>query len=65
MRAVLATWRYWLPLAAGAGCLIAAAWVGAIAAWLLLITAFGLLLDGSTAMFERAGRNGNLSQHRQ
>ena len=65
MRATLATARYWLPLVAGAICLIVAAWVHPIAAWLLIIAAFGLLLDGGTAMFERAGRIGNLSQYKQ
>ena len=65
VRAAIATARYWLPLAASLGCLVVALFVGPIAAWLLIITAFGLLLDGCTAMWERAGSTGNLSTHRQ
>jgi hypothetical protein len=65
MRAVLATIRYWLPIVAGLLCLVATAWVGPIAGWLLIILAFGLILDGGTAMFEKAGRTGGISDHRQ
>ena len=65
VRASLATARYWLPLVAGVLCLVAALLVGAIVAWLLIIASFGLLLDGTTAMWERAGGTGNLSTHRQ
>ena len=65
MRAVLGTARYWGPLAAGFACVIAAAFVGPLVAWILLITSFGLLLDGATAMFERAGGTGNITTHRQ
>jgi uncharacterized membrane protein len=65
MRSVAATARYWLPLAAGLLCLVAAGFVGPIVAWLLIIGAFGLILDGATAMWERAGGTGNLTTHRQ
>jgi hypothetical protein len=65
VRAVLHTARYWAPLLGGVACLVAVLFVGAIAGWLLIITAFGLLLDGATAMFERAGGTGNLTTHRQ
>ena len=65
MRAVLATARYWLPIAAGLICTTASLFVGAIATWLLLTLGFGLLLDGCTAMWERAGRTGNLTTNRQ
>ena len=65
MRSVVRTVRYWLPLLAGVGCLVAALFVGTIAAWILLIVAFGLLLDGVTAMWERAGGTGNLTTYRQ
>jgi hypothetical protein len=65
MRAVAETARYWVPLLAGLLCLIAALFVGPILAWLLLILSFGLLLDGATAMFERAGGTGNLTTYRQ
>ncbi len=46
-------------------CLIAVLFVGPILGWLLIYVAFGLLLDGATAMFERAGGTGNLTTHRQ
>jgi len=65
MRAVVDTVRYWLPLVGGLICLIVGLFVGPVLAWLLLTLAFGLLLDGSTAMFARAGGTGNLSNHRQ
>ncbi|HKH19151.1 MAG TPA: hypothetical protein VKA57_16620 [Solirubrobacteraceae bacterium] len=65
MQGVVGTLRYWLPLVAGFICLVAALFVGAILAWLLMMLAFGLLLDGATAMFERAGSTGNLTTHRQ
>jgi hypothetical protein len=65
MRAVIGTARYWGPLAGGLLCLVAAMFVGAILAWILIITSFGLLLDGATAMFERAGGTGNLTTYRQ
>ncbi len=65
MRTVAATARYWAPLVAGFACLVTASFVGPIAAWLLIVLAFGLILDGATAMFERAGSTGNLTTHRQ
>lgn len=65
MRAVLGKARYWLPLVAGFGCLIVSMSVGAIASWLLIVVGFGLLLDGCTAMWERAGSTGNLTTYRQ
>ncbi len=65
MRAFAGTARYWLPLVAGFVCLVVALFVGPIVAWLLLIGAFGLILDGATAMWERAGGTGNLTTYRQ
>jgi hypothetical protein len=65
VRGAIATVRYWLPLVAGFGCLAASVFVSAVVSWVLLIAAFGLLLDGLTAMWERAGRTGNLTTHRQ
>jgi hypothetical protein len=65
MRAVAGTARYWVPLLAGLLCLIAVLFVGSLLGWLLIILAFGLLLDGATAMFERAGGTGNLTTYRQ
>ena len=65
MSAVLGTARYWLPLVAGFVCVVVSLFVGPIASWLLLLAAFGLLLDGGTAMWERAGGTGNLTTYRQ
>jgi hypothetical protein len=65
VRVVVGTARYWAPLLGGVACLVAVLFVGAIAGWLLIITAFGLLLDGATALFERAGGTGNITTHRQ
>jgi hypothetical protein len=65
MRAVLGTARYWVPLAAGLVCLVVATFSGAVVAWLLIIASFGLILDGATAMWEKAGGTGNLTTYRQ
>ena len=65
MRAVLGTARYWVPLVAGFVCLLVSMSVGAVASWLLIVLGFGLLLDGCTAMWERAGGTGNLTTYRQ
>ena len=65
MRDVVRTARYWVPLLGALACLVAVLFVGAIAGWLLIITAFGLLIDGGTAMFERAGSTGNVTTYRQ
>lgn len=65
MRAVVGTARYWVPLFAGFVCLVAALFAGPIVAWLLLMSAFGLILDGATAMLARAGGTGGLTDHRQ
>jgi hypothetical protein len=65
VRAIVGTMRYWVPFVAACVCLIAAAMVPAIVAWVLIIAAFGLALDGGTAMFERAGRTGSIYDHKQ
>ena len=65
MRAALETIRYWGPLVAGSLCLVVALFTGPLVAWILIMVAFGLLLDGLTAMWERAGGTGNLTTHRQ
>jgi hypothetical protein len=57
--------RYWAPIAAGFLCLVAALFVGAILDWVLIILAFGLILDGATALWASAGGTGNLTSHRQ
>ena len=65
MRGVVDRARYWVPLVGGLLCLIAVLFVGAILGWILIITAFGLILDGATAMWEKAGSTGNLTTYKQ
>jgi hypothetical protein len=65
LRVVTGTARCWGPLVAGFVCLVAVSFVGAIVGWLLLIVAGAAILDGFTAMLQRAGRTGNLRSHRQ
>jgi hypothetical protein len=62
---VRGTMRFWLPLVAAGACLIASQLVSAQVGWVLIIAAFGLGLDGATAMFARAGGTGSLWDHRQ
>jgi hypothetical protein len=57
--------RTWAPLLAGFVCLAATAFAGVVVDWLLMLLAFGLILDGVTAWWERAGGTGNLTTHRQ
>jgi hypothetical protein len=59
------TARYCLPIVAGWFCALAALYVGAPYGWFLLILSFGLIIEGATAMWERAGGTGNLTTHRQ
>jgi hypothetical protein len=54
-----------LPIVAGVLLLLGTLWVGTILTWLMLMLAFGLILDGVTKWWERAGGTGNLSSHRQ
>ena len=65
MRDAVATARYWGPMLAGFLCLVAGTMAGPIVTWLLFIAGVGLVLDGATAMFERAGATGGLHTHRQ
>jgi hypothetical protein len=65
VRAAADTARFWVPLVAAVLCLAATFFVGPILVWLLLMLAFGLILDAVTAMWERAGGTGNLTTHRQ
>jgi hypothetical protein len=57
--------RYWLPLVAAAACLVAATMVPALIGFVLLIAAFGFVLDAATKLFENAGKTGGLGDHRQ
>jgi hypothetical protein len=57
--------RCWGPLLAGFACLGATAFAGVVLDWLLMMVAFGLILDAVTAWWERAGGTGNLTTYRQ
>ena len=58
--------RYGLPLVAATICLIAASSVSStIVSFVLIIAAFGFVLDVSTKLFENAGKTGSLGDHRQ
>jgi hypothetical protein len=65
VHAAIRTARYWLPIVGCLVCLVVTLFVGPVAGWLLLTLAFGLLLDGCTAMWERAGGTGNLTTYKQ
>jgi hypothetical protein len=65
MRGVFATARYWLPFVGGIVCLIAVQYVGAILGWILFIAAFGLIIEGATKLWEKAGSTGNLTTYKQ
>ena len=65
MRGVLGTARYWLPFVAGMACMIAVQYVGAILGWILIIAGFGLIIDGGTKLWEKAGSTGNLTTYKQ
>jgi hypothetical protein len=57
--------RYWLPTVAAVACLVAATMVPSLISFVLLIAAFGFILDVSTKLFENAGKTGGLGDHRQ
>ena len=57
--------RYWLPLVAAFVLLYAATRVSAIIAFILIIAAFGLVIEVSTKMLENSGKSGGLGNHRQ
>jgi UPF0716 family protein affecting phage T7 exclusion len=57
--------RYWLPLVAAAICLIVGSMASTIVGFVLLIAAFGFVLDVGTKLFENSGRTGGLGDHRQ
>ena len=57
--------RYWAPLIGAVICLIVAQSMDAPLSWILLIVAFGLFLDGATAMWERAAGTGGMGGHQQ
>ncbi len=57
--------RYWLPLVMAFVLLFAATKVSAIVAFVLIIVAFGLVIEVSTKMIEQSGKSGGLHNHRQ
>ena len=57
--------RYWLPLAGAAICFFAASIVSPVFAWLLIIAAFGLMLDAGTAWLAKAGSTGGMQDYKQ
>jgi hypothetical protein len=65
VRAIVGSVRYWLPFVAAIVCLVVGTMFSPIVAWILLIAAFLLLIDGATALFEKAGSTGNLWTHKQ
>lgn len=62
MAAILASKRLWLPFVAAAACLAVATLAGPVLTLLLVVAAFGFLLDGATLLFSGAGQ---ASEHRQ
>ena len=65
MRERLRPLRYWFSIGGALACLVIALFLPAIPALVLLIVALGLLVDGGTGMFARAGGTGGVSNHRQ
>ena len=45
--------------------MIAVQYVGAILGWILIIAGFGLIIDGATKLWEKAGSTGNLTTYKQ
>jgi hypothetical protein len=57
--------RYWLPGLAAAVCLFLATMAGPLISLVLVLAAFGFVLDLSTKWFEGSGKTGGLGDHRQ
>ena len=57
--------RYWLPLVAALACLIVSSRTSPIVSFILIVLAFGLVIEVSTKLFEHAGKSGGLHDHRQ
>jgi hypothetical protein len=57
--------RYWLPLLAALVCLVVATRTPPIVSYVLVIAAFGLVIEVSTKMLEAGTRGGRLTDHRQ
>ena len=65
MRFLSPALRCRLPIVVGVLLLFGTLFAGTLLTWLMLMAAFGLILDGATKWWERAGGTGNLSTHRQ
>jgi hypothetical protein len=57
--------RYWLPLLAAVACLYAASLTPPIAAYILIITAFGLLFDAGSAWLVKVSGAGGMKDFKQ
>jgi hypothetical protein len=66
VRAVKATRRYWLPLAAAVLCLLAASFgPPPVVAYALIMGAFGFCFDAATTWLARAGGTGGMHEYKQ
>jgi hypothetical protein len=65
VRGLLASKRYLLPLLGACVCFFLAARVSPLVAWLLIMAAFGLVLDAGTAWFAKANGTGGMRDHKQ
>jgi hypothetical protein len=65
VRSFVASRRYSLPLAGACVCFFAASIVAPIVAWVLIIAAFGLVLDAGTAWLAKAGSTGGMRDYKQ
>ena len=57
--------RYWLPLAGAVLCFIGASVLSPLLGWVLIIAAFGLVLDAGTAWLAKAGSTGGMHDYKQ
>ncbi len=58
--------RYWLPLVAALVCLyVASKTASPLVAFVLIIAAFGLVIEVSSKLLGNAGKAGGLHDHRQ
>jgi hypothetical protein len=65
VRSLLAAKRYWLPMGGACVCFFVASLVAPIVAWLLIMAAFGLVLDAGTAWFAKANGTGGMRDYKQ
>jgi hypothetical protein len=65
MRILSPALRCRLPIVVGVLLMFGTLWAGNLATWLMLVAGFGLILDGVTKWWERAGGTGNLTSYKQ